>query len=191
MKTTKTIISFALFLLIGVNVRAQVSSKTYWETHDPSPDSIINCKVTRDGGIYKFSSVDSIPNKTKEQLYNTAKEWIGRIYKNPKIVIKSENAPSQIVFEGQLTSSKLGNMTTESMHGRVELNFKDGRYKWTISDLSSHIDIMGSISIDPVERIPRYSMSRGERASKWLLVKLYDFLSSFKTMMQGQEDSDW
>ena len=136
------------------------AQKSYWEMHDPSPDSIMsNVKVSTLGGIYTLSSVDSIPNKTKEQLYSTAKEWIGRVYKDPKTVIKSENPPTQIVFEGQLTSSQENDVTTSAFHGRVELNFKDGRYKWTISDISSHMTVMGRTTTSPIERIPRYSLS--------------------------------
>lgn len=168
------------------------AQKSYWEMHDPSPDSIMsNVKVSTLGGIYTLSSVDSIPNKTKEQLYSTAKEWIGRVYKDPKTVIKSENPPTQIVFEGQLTSSQENDVTTSAFHGRVELNFKDGRYKWTISDISSHMTVMGRTTTSPIERIPRYSLSRGERGAKWLLADLYDFFQYFKTLMQGESEDDW
>lgn len=171
---------------------AQIGRKSYWDTHDPSPDSIMpNVKVSTLGGVYSLSSVDSISNKTKEQLYNTAKEWIGRVYKDPKTVIKSDNYPTQIVFEGQLTSSNHGDRTTHSIHGRVELNFKDGRYKWTISDLSSHMNIMGSTSIEVIERVPRYSISKGERGSKWLIAELYSFLQNFKKIMLGQNEEEW
>lgn len=183
---------FFLFLFFSFCTSAQIGRKSYWDTHDPSPDSIMpNVKITTLGGIYNISSIDSVSNKTKEQLYNTAKEWIGRVYKDPKTVIKSDNYPTQIVFEGQLTSSNHGDKTTHSIHGRVELNFKDGRYKWTISDLSSHMNIMGSTSIEAIERVPRYSISKGERGSKWLIAELYVFLQNFKIIMLGQNEEEW
>ena len=181
------IFSLLMMLLMGISVNAQ----SYWETHDPSPDSIMpKVKVSTLGGIYSLSAVDSVPGKTKEQLYSTAKEWIGRVYKDPKTVIKSENPPTQIVFEGQLTSSQ-NKGSIHSIHGRMELNFKDGRYKWTISDMTDHWEYMGSTSKSSIEKIPRYSISRGERGAKWLLAELYGFLSDFKVLMQGQTDDDW
>ena len=181
------IFSLLIMLLIGMSVNAQ----SYWEIHDPSPDSIMpNVKVSTVGGIYSLSAVDSVPNKTKEQLYNTAKEWIGRVYKDPKTVIKSENPPTQIVFEGQLTSSQ-NKGSVNSIYGRMELNFKDGRYKWTISDMTSRWEYMGNTSKSSIEKIPRYSISRGERGAKWLIAELYGFLSDFKVLMQGQTDDDW
>ena len=182
----KKLLIFSL-LLFSLPSMAQ----SYWETHDPSPDSIMpNVKVSTVGGIYSLSAVDSVPGKTKEQLYSTAKEWIGRVYKDPKTVIKSENPPTQIVFEGQLTSSQ-DKGSVHSIYGRMELNFKDGRYKWTISDMTSRWEYMGSTSKSSIEKIPRYSISRGERGAKWLIAALYGFFSDFKVLMQNQADDDW
>ena len=179
------------FICLLVMAWVCVNAQSYWETHDPSPDSIMpNVKVSTVGGIYSLSAVDSVPGKTKGQLYSTAKEWIGRVYKDPKTVIKSENPPTQIVFEGQLTSSE-DKGSIHSIYGRMELNFKDGRYKWTISDMTDHWEYMGSTSKSSIEKIPRYSISRGERGAKWLISALYGFLSDFKVLMQGQTDDDW
>ncbi len=179
------ITSVLLFIALSIN------AQKYWDTHDPSPDSIMpNIKVSTVGGIYSFSSVDSVPKKTKEQLFSTAKEWIGRTFRDPKTVIKSENPPTQIVFEGQLTSSENGG-SVHSIHGKMELNFKDGRYKWTISNMISYWEFMGQMSKSYIEDIPRYSISKGDRAAKWLIAELYTFLSNFKVMMQGQTDDDW
>lgn len=179
------------FICLLVMAWVCVNAQSYWETHDPSPDSIMpNIKVSTVGGIYSLSAVDSVPGKTKEQLYSTAKEWIGRVYKDPKTVIKSENPPTQIVFEGQLTSSQ-NKGSIHSIYGRMELNFKDGRYKWTISDMTDNWEYMGSTSKSSIEKIPRYSISRGERGAKWLIAELCGFLSDFKVLMQGQTDDDW
>ena len=48
------IFSLLMMLLMGISVNAQ----SYWETHDPSPDSIMpKVKVSTLGGIYSLSAV--------------------------------------------------------------------------------------------------------------------------------------
>ena len=53
------------------------------------------------------------------------------------------------------------------------------------------MNIMGSTSIEVIERVPRYSISKGERGSKWLIAELYSFLQNFKKIMLGQNEEEW
>lgn len=160
---------------------------SYYETHDPSPDSVlVNCTLSKENGLYSITAVDTIEGKTAEQLYGLAKEWIGRVYNDPKTVIKSENPPSQLVFEGQLCSN---------LHGRLEIKFKDGRIRWHLYSINMKVDpsivrFVG-FSSRAVEEVPKYSMDRGERGSKWLMADLYEFVTNFRKGMLPKEEDDW
>lgn len=160
---------------------------SYYETHDPSPDSVlVNCTLSKEDGLYSITAVDTIEGKTAEQLFGLAKEWIGRIYNDPKTVIKSENPPTQLVFEGQLC---------EDLHGRLEIKFKDGRIRWRLYSINvkvapSLVRFVG-YSSRAVEEVPKYSMNRGDRGGKWLMADLYAFITNFRKGMLPNEEDDW
>ena len=180
-----------LFLLVMALMSQPSWSKdrkpNYYETHDPSPDSVlVNCSLSKENGLYSITAVDSIEGKTAEQLFGIAKEWIGRTYHDPKTVIKSENPPSQLVFEGQLCSK---------LHGRLEIKFKDGRIRWHLYSINMKVDpsivrYVGFSSM-AVEEVPKYSMDRGERGAKWLMADLYEFITNFRKGMLSKEEDDW
>lgn len=179
---------FVLTLALAYNsLWAKDHKPSYYETHDPSPDSVlINCILFKEDGLYSITAVDTIEGKTAEQLYGLAKEWIGRVYNDPKTVIKSENPPSQLVFEGQLCSN---------LHGRLEIKFKDGRIRWHLYSINMKVDpsivrFVG-FSSRAVEEVPKYSMDRGERGSKWLMADLYEFVTNFRKGMLPKEEDDW
>ena len=118
-------------------------------------------------------------------MYSLAKEWIGRIYNEPKAVIKSENYPTQLVFEGQLTSG---------LQGRLEIKFKDGRIRWLLYNIKVIVDpkiikFVGYAS-KAVETVPKYSLNRGERGAKWLMADLFSFITSFRQGMMSKDD-EW
>lgn len=173
--------------LMSMPICSKDHKPSYYETHDPSPDSVlVNCSISKDNGLYSITAVDTIEGKTAEQLYGLAKEWIGRIYNEPKTVIKSENPPSQLIFEGQLCSD---------LHGRLEIKFKDGRIRWQLYSINMKVDpsivrFVG-FSSRAVEDVPKYSMNRGERGAKWLLADLYDFIIKFRKGMIQKEEDDW
>ncbi len=136
--------------------------------------------------MYSITAVDTIEGKTAEQLFGLAKEWIGRVYNDPKNVIKSENSPTQLVFEGQLCSD---------LYGRLEIKFKDNRIRWHLYNMN--IKINPSIvkyvgySSKAVEKVPKYSMDSDERGAKWLMADLYEFITKFREGMLTKEDDDW
>lgn len=85
-------ILFLFFIVFMSSIAWSKDRKpSYFETHDPSPDSLMaNCKVTTDGGRYFITFVDTINGKSAQELYTKAKEWIGTSYSNPESIIKSD-----------------------------------------------------------------------------------------------------
>lgn len=182
----KIIIVFVLALMSQPGW-SKKNKPSYFETHDPSPDSVlVDCSLSKENGLYSITAVDTLEGKSAEQLFGLAKEWIGRTYKDPKSVIKSENPPSQLVFEGQLCSN---------LHGRLEIKFKDGRIRWHLYNINIKVEpsIVRYVgySSKSVEEVPKYSMNRGERGAKWLMADLYAFITNFRKSMASKEEDEW
>lgn len=162
----------ALFISIGAFSKDRKPS--YFETHDPSPDSLMaGFKVQTDGGVYTIVGVDSVSGLSAEQLFTKVKAWIGAVYNEPNSVIKSETSPNQLVFEGQLCGH---------LEGRAVFKFKDGRYRVEISNIT----LYGMSA----ESRPRYSMARMPRSGKWLLADIYEYLQKLKSATHKVE-TDW
>ena len=197
----KIILVFVLALMSQTRWKKK-NKPSYFETHDPSPDSVlVDCSLSKENGLYSITAVDTLEGKSAEQLFGLAKEWIGRTYNDPKSVIKewigrtyndpksvikSENPPSQLVFEGQLCSK---------LHGRLEIKFKDGRIRWHLYNINIKVEpsIVRYVgySSKSVEEVPKYSMNRGERSAKWLMADLYAFITNFRKSMASKEEDDW
>ncbi len=183
----KKVFIVLMMALMSQTMWSKDRKPSYYETHDPSPDSVlVNCTLSKENGMYSITAVDTIEGKTAEQLFGLAKEWIGRVYNDPKNVIKSENSPTQLVFEGQLCSD---------LYGRLEIKFKDNRIRWHLYNMN--IKINPSIvkyvgySSKAVEKVPKYSMDSDERGAKWLMADLYEFITKFREGMLTKEDDDW
>lgn len=156
----------------------------YRDLHDPSPDSVlVDCKVSMEEGMFTVTAVDTIAGKSAEQLYSAAKMWIGSVYNDPKTVIKSENPPMQLIFEGQLCGM---------MHGKLEMRFKDGRIRWKLYNICTKFSpVLAQVlrrSGDPAEK--SYLYANFDRSSKWLLADLYEFITNFRKGMNSNDD-DW
>lgn len=170
----RKIIFLLLAMFISIGAFSKDRNPSYFETHDPSPDSLMaGFNLETDGGVYTIVGVDSVSGLSAEQLFTKAKSWIGEIYNEPKAVIKSEINPNQLVFEGQLN---------RKFSGRVVFKFKDGRYRVEISGIT----IYGMT----VETRPRYALSRMPRSGKWLLADMFEYFQMLKKAMHNVE-ADW
>ncbi|MCH3994298.1 MAG: hypothetical protein LKE54_04475 [Prevotella sp.] len=183
----KILFVLGMFLMCAT-IQAKDDEPRYWETHDPNPDSVMtDCHVKVIDGLYNIIRVDTIKGQSAQSLYNKALAWIGRTYKNPEKVIKSQVAPSQIVFKGQLE---------ESLNGTVELQFKDGRYRMTINNIVLIVEPelvrFVNRTYFTIEDRGEYDITRGVRSQKWLLHDLYTFLNGFKKDMHGSTtEENW
>lgn len=91
-------------------------------------------------------------------IHDAIVKWISLNYNNPKTVIKSD-MPSTIVFEGFLP-------TEEQDHiARVVFEIKDGRYRWTISNILFYSELIARLGGDlktEIETQPWYTEASGE-----------------------------
>ena len=113
------------------------AQKSYWEMHDPSPDSIMsNVKVSTLGGIYTLSSVDSIPNKTKEQLYVLINYWYTSTFTSGKEVIQLNDKEAGVIIgkgfvEGIATHSGGTNSYKVNLCPIIKTDIKEGKIRIT------------------------------------------------------------
>lgn len=160
-----------MMALMSLGAQAQEFSRTYTRTAYPYDDMLTpNATFSIIDGYYTLSGIDSVPGKTSEDLYMIAVEWIGKKYKNPDAVIKINQKPTLLVIHGQIGETKYST-------GRLELKFKDGRYKWTIDHL---------VDISPVEQTPRY---KNERGQKWFNVDYRNFIEEIRNTFKT--DDNW
>lgn len=182
----KKILLVVMLALTSTAISAKDRKPSFFETHDPNPDSLMaGYSVKTDGGVYSIVGVDSIQKNNAKQLYKKVKEWIGSIYNEPSKVIKSESEPDQLVFEGQLY---------KNIHGRVIFKFKDGRYRVEISKMKMVVEPelvrYLHFSEKNIELVPKYEISRGERAGKWLLADIFEYLNALHQVTHKMEE-DW
>jgi len=108
--------------------------------------------------VNSFSQVDSIcgvlPSKidslSSNKLYNYAKLWISQNFVSSKAVIDSDIENSMISI-----SAILGNNSVENYSFKMNIQFKDNRFKYTITDIILHLKFTGLQPIDKhIEELP-------------------------------------
>ncbi len=115
-----------------------------------------NVSVENDHIVLKgVVKVDSVSATT---IHDAIIKWISLSYNDPKTVIKSD-MPSTIVFEGFLPTSKSDHIA------RVVFEIKDGRYRWTISDILFYSELIARLGGElktEIETQPWYTDTSGE-----------------------------
>jgi hypothetical protein len=166
----KKVFIVLVMALMSLGAQAQEYSRTYTRTAYPYDDMLTpNATFSIEDGYYTLSGVDSVPGKSSEELFMMALEWIGKRYKNPDAVIEINQKPSLLVIKGQIGEY-------ESSTGRLELKFKEGKYRWTIDHLKL---------ISPVEQTPRYAKERGQ---KWFNVDFRPFVEDLRKAFKVEDD---
>lgn len=179
----KKLIFFLCAMLISVAAWSKDHKPAYYETHDPSPDSLmVGFQVQYNGGVYTISGVDSVRGATAQQLFTKIKDWISTVYREPDKVIITETSPSLLVFEGRLCNN---------INGRVIFRFRDGRYRIEISSLEELLStsLFKNLyySSRPIEKNPRYDANRMPRSGMWLLADVYEYLNRIKNVAHRTE----
>lgn len=97
---------------------------------------------------YVVTVCDTLSN---EMIFWKTIDWINKTYKNPNDVIKSQVIGEYIILEGiapSLCKMKIiGRTFLEDVRYRVEISFKNGRYKFDVVSLESYS--MGSQYTSP------------------------------------------
>ncbi|QUB67668.1 DUF4468 domain-containing protein [Prevotella melaninogenica] len=142
-----------------------------------------NCKMDTTTDKLTLIGVDSVVNVSAADLYLRAITWISKTYKNPDAVIKSRDKEAGIIVLSGFTIN-------DDTKSRLELQFKDGRYRWTLTDfIISFASLrISRLSDKPMERIPRYT----ESPDKELQLKkdCYKYITSLREAML-QKGEDW
>lgn len=138
------------------------------------------------------------PGRSAGELYKLSKEYVQRSYKNPDFVSKGDIEDKFYSFVGfaanQACYTQIGIKTCMDITYRVNLDFKDGKYKMSITELyvqnkERHGDM----------NYPDYWKRNGE-VPKHLLTVLDDTDNFFNTMLSnldnfirtsGSVDDDW
>lgn len=88
---------------------------------------------------YVVIDCDSLSNET---IFWKSIDWINKTYKNPNETIKSQVIGEYIILEGIAPSlckmKVLGSLFLEDVRYRIEISFKNGRYKLDVVSLESY-----------------------------------------------------
>lgn len=181
-----------LLLTLPLFVAAQevtLTEKGFLNTNDNTKDYVI---------------ID-VPNKTKENLFIAAKQFVNTFYNNPKYV-SSEVNNEQIVIDGRdskpiTTIFRLSGNNLWSLNYKYDIQFKDNKVKFTpyFKNLTNpedatQINLVGSSFIGNATGI--YN-SKGkilrEKAKISIDKSVNDFILAFKQFLldQGKSKSEW
>jgi len=91
-------------------------------------------KLNPETELYSFTQVMSEEGKTKDQLFNSSKEWIALTYKSANNVIQSADKENgTIIVKGSIRIVSGLLVDGNIMHTLI-LNFKDNKIKFTVTD---------------------------------------------------------
>jgi hypothetical protein len=106
-----------------------------------------------ENGVIIYTDVIHVDSSiTKSELFNRAKAWIAMEYKSANAVIQMEDKDAGIligkgIFTVQWSTTLVKNLVTKVPH-TIKLLFKDGKYKYEITDLSYLDDYGNSINLE-------------------------------------------
>ena len=104
-----------------------------------------------------ISNVEKVENATPQTIHDAIVKWVATTYKNPKFVIKGDT-PSMVTIKGDgpyVDDPKVDLRFTVTLTFEI----KDGRYKWTITDIK--IDRPDIISMElPLQVNENYSIEK-------------------------------
>lgn len=110
----------------------------------------VNCEkfVTFKNGRVFYEGVVTVDSVSSATLYNNTKLWLGKTFVSSKDVVQSEVVNSLIVAKGMIDNTTF----------TLTLQFKDGKYKYEISDFGFDFLIPGlnQRRKGPVEDFPLF-----------------------------------
>ena len=158
---------FILLMLISVNVMGQ--NLNY---------------AKRENGLLMLSNVERIDSVSSSELYRRALLWVTDVYKNPKAVIQTQDADAGIlVIMGNISGA-----TQTKLKHKLTLEFKNGRYKWTISDILMIYPPMFNMPDKSAEEVPRYNKYEDDVNLKRLEDDFITYIDSFRSSLSEGED---
>ncbi len=180
-------ISFVFALLITIAASAQKNSEI----------SLPSFPTDDESGLVTYTEVIQVPGVSNDSLYKLAMKWIKDFYKMPSQVIKSQDeAEGRIeIFHGfQITrTEKNQSMKAGLIHYYLTLQFRDGRFKYTITKINlegtKYFGIENWINDEKYkedEYVPGYLTQIDE-----FMTKLIDSIDSDIRPKALKEEEDW
>ena len=176
----KKVIMFLLFAVITVGVQAQTTNNV----------SAIN-------GDIIVEEVVQVQGKKSQELYSNALAWISSSFSNPNSVIKNKEKEIGIInLKFIVINGGTSSDPTSWLDLSLKLQFKDGRYKYTFSNIwlrwcdSFHsYGAKDEPYYDYITR-PSYTLSM-EESKRNLLKDLNNTISGMKRYISTPMDNDW
>lgn len=114
----KTILSM-LLAVVAVGASAQIEENVHYEN-----------------GIVTIDEVVQVNGRTQKQMFDNAILWVNEIFANPKSVIKSrEETIGLLTLNIMIPQGKDKTDPSSWLDVSLKLQFKDGRYKYEISNI--------------------------------------------------------
>ena len=129
----------------------------------------------RENGLLLLSNVEKVENVSAQELYRRALLWVTDVYKNDAGIL---------VVMGNI----YGAAKTRLKH-KLTMEFKDGRYRWTISDIQTIFPPMFDMPDKPAEDTPRYNKETEEKSLNNLNSDFLEYIVSFQNKLS--EGDDW
>jgi hypothetical protein len=156
---------FCLMLLCSLTLSAQ-------EAKSPIYAKVVD-------GMLQLSNVENVPNTNAPELYKRALKWVSVTYKNPKSVIQTQDESA-----GILVIKGIANIDKSQYEHKLTFEFKDNKYRWTISDCYIIYPSFFNLPNKKIEEIPRYSKE------DCLEILNNDFADYIKSFQKGLSESD-
>jgi hypothetical protein len=103
--------------------------------------------------LITYTEVVQMPEVQAAELFKRAKKWVYIFYKNPSTVIQTMDSVNY-VFEGRHTINMIKTLKdgtklpTNYMNYNITLNFKDGKYRYKITNIN-----LKDLSYHPAEKL--------------------------------------
>ena len=178
--TMKKFLVIMLLAVIEVGVNAQTTSNVSIVGNDIIVDEVV-----------------SVNGKKAQDLYLNALAWISDAFSNPNAVIKSKEKELGIInLKFIVVNGGDASDPTSWLDLSLKLQFKDGRYKYTFSNIwlrwcdSFHsYGAKDEPYYDYITR-PSYTLSM-EESKRNLLKDLNNTISGMKRYISTPMDNDW
>lgn len=176
----KHIIIILFAAMISVSAFAQVTT-------------LQNILKSKDGK-YVFEEVVSVPEATASQLYGKAKLFFANTFNSSKSVIQSDDpGNTTIIGKGSIVNKE------DQGYGGIYFNFtlkiqtKDGKYRYTISDIvldMTGLAPMKSTIEESIERGTQKGLSKTD-AAKSYYEKFSPLIEKMKQQITISSDDNW
>jgi len=161
----KKVFLVLLLLLGGIMANAQNDSLNF---------------ANKDDGYFKLTHVCFVDGVKASDLYARALKWVSKVYKNPKNVIQSQDQSAGLLV--------LNGIKGDYYRHKLMFEFKDGRYKWTIDEITVVYPAFTGMSDASVESIPRYNKGNIENQCKLLTDDWLSYIGSFVEAIKTSDD---